>query len=410
MRIAFVSHEFPPETGGGGIGTYLDQVTRLLAARNHEVEVFAATSGHSTVRINTANVRVHRIRVTDSVSFRGAVVAAFSDVHRNRPFEVCEGNDFDASALEIKRTHPRLPYVVKLHTPRFVIDELHYHPPTLGQRCRMTIGAWRRGQWPQKSMQVKDQPPARAEIAGLEAADEIAAPSQAIADAVMTWARIDRTRISVFPYPYEPPAALLAIPEECATGRVTFVGRLEERKGVLDLAAAVPLILRQRPDCRFRFIGRSMASQLTGVDMGAYLTGRLEPFRTAVEFIGPVTAEYIARALAETDVLVAPSHWESFGLVCCEGMAAARAVIGSSSGGMAEILDGGRCGLLVPPRNPEAIASAVVGLLSDPARRRMLGTAGRQRVLTHFSANRVLEAQLASYVRAIRRASVTQYS
>ncbi len=85
-------------------------------------------------------------------------------------------------------------------------------------------------------------------------------------------------------------------------------------------------------------------------------------------------------------------------------MAAARAVIGSSSGGMAEILDGGRCGLLVPPRSPQAIAGAIVALLSDPARCRLLGMAGRQWVLSQFAASRVLDAQQASYERAIARA------
>lgn len=401
MHIAFISHEFPPDTGGGGIGTYLDQVARLLAARGHTVEIFAGATGPASASVRADGVLVHRIPATSSPAFREAVIPAFAAAHQQRPFDVCEGNDFDASALGIKRAFPRLPYVVKLHTPRFLIDELHHHPPTLAQRVRIALGALRRGRWPE-SVPLRRQPQAQSEIASIVAADEIASPSQAIADAAMSWARLDPSRISVFPYPYEPPAALLAIPVDApATRRITFLGRLEERKGVQDFAAAIPLILRQQPDCRFRFIGRSMPTPSTGLDLRTTLEANLQPFHHAVEFTGPLPPAAIPQALAETDILIAPSHWESFGLVCCEGMAAARAVIGSSHGGMAEILDGGRCGELIPPHDPAAIARLVLKLMTNPARRHALGAAGRQRVLETYGAERIMQLQLASYDRAI---------
>lgn len=403
MRVALISHEFPPETGGGGIGTYLSQITRLLARAGHDVHVFAGSIGPSTQTMLPNGSRLHRIATGPELDFRSAVVTPFLAEHRALPFDVIEGTDFDASALEIKRARPEIPYVVKLHTPRFVIDELHARPPMGWQRLRMALGALRRGRW-LRTVPIRDQPGAQAELAAVRLADEIAAPSQAIADAALQWTPLDRDRISVFPYPYEPGPELLRIPSGGTTHRVTYLGRLEERKGVIDLADAVPLVLAQAPGTRFRFIGRSVPHGPTGHDMQAFLRARLGPHAAQVEFTGSRAPEEIPGLLAETDILVAPSHWESFGLVCCEGLAAARAVVGSANGGMAEILADGRYGVLVPPHRADVIARALLDLLADPVRRTALGEAGRRHVHDTYAADRVVAAQIVSYQRAIARA------
>ncbi len=403
MRIAFVSYEFPPETGGGGIGTYLAQVTGLLAKAGHDVQVFAGSADVPS-RVNLPQGgQLFRIPSDPGQGFRAAVVPPFLNEHRFRPFDVIEGTDFDASALEIKRAAPAIPYVVKLHTPRFVIDELHARRPAAWSRLRMTLGALRRGRWP-RSIPIRMQPPAQAELEALCLADEIAAPSQAVGDAALGWTHLDRNRISVFPYVFEPGPELLGIPAGGATNRITCLGRLEERKGVIDLVDAIPLVLARNPQARFRFVGRSVPHGPSGRDMRDFLQARLGRHAGAVEFLGPHAHREIPGLLAETDILAAPSHWESFGLVCCEGLAAARAVLGSSNGGMAEILAHGRYGLLVPPHQPGEIARALLELLASPSRRAALGEAGRQHVLDQFSARRVMAAQVASYQRAVSRA------
>lgn len=401
MRIAFISHEFPPETGGGGIGTYLAQISRQLAAAGHEIFVFAGGDRSSTSRDNDG-INVHRIACTSSQAFGPQAVEPFSTVHKERPFDVMEGNDFDASALAIKLNYPRLPYVCKLHTPRFVIDELHRPPPNCWSRLRMYLGALRRGE-NTHPIAIRNQPPARAELDAILRADEIAAPSEAIAVAAQSWMRLDRSKISIFSYPYAPAEELLKIPARTSTNRITFLGRLEERKGVIDLAHAIPLVLKRKPTAQFRFVGRSMRFLKNNRDMKEFLEAKLSNCRNAVEFTGPLPPGQIPPILAETDILAAPSHWESFGLVCCEGLAAARSVIGSSAGGMLEILDQGRCGKLVDPHRPDQLAQTIVDLLDNPEERCALGEAGRQRILENYSPEYILALQLASYRRAIER-------
>jgi glycosyltransferase involved in cell wall biosynthesis len=87
-------------------------------------------------------------------------------------------------------------------------------------------------------------------------------------------------------------------------------------------------------------------------------------------------------------------------------MAAARGVIGTSAGGMAEIVEHGRTGLLVPPRDPKAIADAILALLRDPERRIAMGHAARAHVTTAYAPDVIAPLQEASYRRAIERAKV----
>ncbi len=82
-------------------------------------------------------------------------------------------------------------------------------------------------------------------------------------------------------------------------------------------------------------------------------------------------------------------------------MVAARAVIGSSAGGMAEMIDDGRTGLLVPPRNPRAIADALIRLLRDPKSLAQFGLAARAHVLATYGSNQVGPLQENTLTRAI---------
>lgn len=132
-----------------------------------------------------------------------------------------------------------------------------------------------------------------------------------------------------------------------------------------------------------------------------YLQELLQPYLNSIEFTGKLPSEQIPSALSNTDICVFPSLWENFPYVCLEAMAAGRGIVGSSSGGMAEMLNSDAVGRLVPPQSPEKIAQAVGELLSAPQLRQQLGNAARARVLAQFSMERIGSLQEASYRRAI---------
>ena len=108
-----------------------------------------------------------------------------------------------------------------------------------------------------------------------------------------------------------------------------------------------------------------------------------------VHFLG--IQEQIEALLPLADLLLLPSAYESFGLVALEAMSCGVPVIATSRGGTAELIEDGRSGLLTDPDDIEAIQAAGIGLLRDPARRRAMGEAGRERAIASFSETAIVD-------------------
>jgi hypothetical protein len=184
-----------------------------------------------------------------------------------------------------------------------------------------------------------------------QAASEIAAPSLAILNVVRSRWDLEPKRLAHVPYVFDPPAELLTLPVSTATGRITYLGRLEARKGVIELAEAMRLVLGRAPATKFRLVGRSLPHPSTGEDLAVHMRRLLRPFAESVEFVEGRPYSEIPRLLGDTDICVFPSVWESVGFVCLEAMAAGRGVVASGGSGMAELIDSGRSGRLVSPRD-----------------------------------------------------------
>ena len=393
MRVAFVSYEYPPETGGGGIGTYLECVAPALAQAGHEVTVFCG--GEATGEVRSGGFTVQRV-AAQSGYFGVAVCETFAAQHRRKPFDLVEVTDFAAWGLEIQRVFPDLPSVVKLHTPSFVIDQLHWRRPNIGQKLRMGFGALRQGRvWPR--FQFRYDSGHLREVEAIRRAHGVAATTAAVLRRVAQDVPEAATKARVYPYPFLPPSVLLSAEADGSGHAVTYVGRLEPRKGVLDLAAAIPALCRRHPDMRFRFVGRDMPSGASGCSCAEVILQLAGPFRQHVEILPAQRREEALRLMANSKVCVFPSHWESFGIVVLEAMAAARAVVVTRGSGMAELVNDGETGLLVEPRNTAEIASAIGRLWESEKLRQVLGSAARARVLSEFSLPRVLARQISHY-------------
>lgn len=417
MKIALFSFEYPPDTARGGIATYFHQMAGILSGRGHHVEVFAGGWGKSTTTVEDG-VTVHRLapdgEVPHHVAYEGFYLLAgrhFAARHAEIGFDVIEGPELEAEAREAVRLVPDIPLVVKLHSPSMVLwrsDLLRAATPPLLDRVRLRLEAkrlgmrtfWKKGgPGPPKVPAIIADKDATERRHALEA-DEITAPSSAMARRMADEWGIEETRIHHIPNPYHPSPEILSIPIETRTNTVTFLGRLQVLKGVIELAQAVPLVLRRNPRARFRFVGGTSECMLG--DMRKYLENfLLRRHAAAVEFTGFVPLAEVPAVLADTDLCVLPSFWESFSNVCAESMAAGRGVVGSSSGGMADLLGAGEVGRLVPPGDPRKIAAAINALLADPEKRMSLGRAARERVLSEYNPSRIGAMQEACYQRAI---------
>ena len=110
-----------------------------------------------------------------------------------------------------------------------------------------------------------------------------------------------------------------------------------------------------------------------------------------------------AQILTEVDVLVHPAEQESFGRVAVEAMAAGVPVVGPAAGGIGEVVVDGQTGLLVPPRDSEALARACVRLCADARLRHAFGQAGKRHVRRHYSLDACATAVAEGYVYCLRR-------
>jgi len=413
MRIAFVSYEYPPDAAYGGIGTYVDHASRMLAARGHQVEVFSS-SPHRAGTFEQGAVRVHRIVETDYLRFGERIGPVFAERHARVRFDVLEGPDYGADARDAFARTGDVALVVKLHTPTFLTMQAAYQglPMTspqrlhmLGARLRGYVRRRRRGLPGMWRYTLVYDAVEESEHAGQ--ADVVSAPSRAIAEIVGRAWSLDPAKLEHLPYPFLPDASLVALPAAVAAANrhdVLFLGRLEIRKGVLDLARAIPRVLARFPTAHFRLVGGSAASPRAGVDMRRYLVEKLAPWSDRVELVGQLSPADVARELARAAVCVLPSVWDNFPYACLEAMAAARAIVATGSGGMAEMLCNGESGRVVRPGDARALAAAIVDLLGDRALAARLGTRARARVLDGYGAERIGPLQEQQYARAIERA------
>jgi len=398
VRIAFVSREYAGIGTGGGIGTYVRNAAQMLVARGHHVAVF--TAGPQDHFAQQAGLRVHAV-IADRADFAQAIAARFLAAHRDQAFDVIESAEFGADAAIVFKEAPEVARVVKLHTAEFQLGVMNEAYVTIGMKARFVAGALRRGRKPKPFWDRYDaaQDPERAMTL---LADEITSPSQAMLDWTSDVWPIGAIPSAIIPNVFSASSNLLASDPAGRGSLVTFVGKLEARKGVLDLALAIPKILQTIPAARFRFVGSALPHPATGQPLDAVIRQLAGPTAAArIEFTGAVAYDEVAGHLIESAIAVFPSYWENHPYTCLEAMVAGCAVVGSQAGGMMEMMVDGESGLLVPPKDPAAIARAVTRLLADAEARQMMATRGRARALDAYSPDAIGPLQEASYQRAI---------
>ena len=181
------------------------------------------------------------------------------------------------------------------------------------------------------------------------------------------------------------------------------VAALAAHKGQRYLIDAAPFVLRELPDARFLIVGQgelelALQKQITNRHLAKHV----------------ILAGFRPDALSlhkGFDVFVMSSVTEGLGTSLLDAMASARPVVATRTGGIPEVVEDGETGLLVPPRNPQALAHAIVRLLRNEPLRQRMAAAGLARVRAHFSAERMVEQTLDVYARLVdrRRAAGTAH-
>jgi L-malate glycosyltransferase len=176
---------------------------------------------------------------------------------------------------------------------------------------------------------------------------------------------------------------------------VMNIGALVAHKGQRHLIEAAAILMRDVPDVRVVILGE-------GSLRGA-LEQQVRHLHLEKHVLLPGFRADVLALLKSADIFVMSSETEGLGTSVLDAMACARAVIGTTAGGIPEIIDDGVTGLLVPARDPEALAGAMKALLANEPLRSTMGAAGLARARERFTVERMIEGTLRVYERVLAR-------
>jgi glycosyltransferase involved in cell wall biosynthesis/GT2 family glycosyltransferase len=169
--------------------------------------------------------------------------------------------------------------------------------------------------------------------------------------------------------------------------KLLFVGRFERRKGIHLLLEIIPVILEKYRNVEVDLVGdcniaqpneKSFWQEFQEKHVGASWLGKINA-------PGIVSEQVLEDYYEDCDIFIAPSLYESFGLVYIEAMRHGKPCIGSNIGGIPEVIIDGETGILVDPGSPSSLLLAIERLLLDPATRQKYGQNGRQRFVDNFT-------------------------
>ena len=178
--------------------------------------------------------------------------------------------------------------------------------------------------------------------------------------------------------------------------KVLYVGRLEHRKGFDVLIQAIQPIVRMFPNIHFDICGSGEMFEKAKSELS-------KKFPSKIIFHGYQDRHKLDSFYSNCDIFVAPSRYESFGLIYLEAMKFSKPVVACNSGGTPEVVQNGVSGILVKPGNADLLSKAVLLLAKDPALRKKMGETGRARLEKIFSMKTLIETTKSHYLEALAK-------
>lgn len=376
MRVALVN--LTTTTKIGGVETFVGELAGRLADRGVAVTVIGGASASQPILPPLPNVEVITVPYIDRATMRHAPLLG----RRYGLTKLLERLSFGVCARRV--------------IERGAFDIVHIHKP-----FDLPLAAWLRARTGARivySSHGRDFFPGDRHFIGAVAVFTACSAYNAAEvrgryhrDAQVIFNGIDTERF----VPQPPDTAWRAGHVADGAPLILWVGRLERWKGTIDAVRAIALL---GGDCPAHLAIAGTGPEMDRLRAAARSLGIHE----RVHFLGNCDHASLPRIYSSCDVVVGASFAnETFGMAIAEASACARPVIATRFGGFPEVVRDGETGLLVPPRDPQALAAAIRTLLCDPARGRAMGEAGRAHVETHFAWPVVTERVLRVYREAL---------
>ncbi|BAN69953.1 glycosyltransferase family 4 protein [endosymbiont of unidentified scaly snail isolate Monju] len=384
MRIALVTHAFPPQ-GISGIGRYVEDLAEGLAGMEHDVVVAVSKSGDDRTERRSGHVVSWIPDIPESGTFPFLRLLRLSSriherlraFHGDRPFDVVEApNTWAGGLLPFRLGLPGKPLrVTRLSTPRAWFQ-------------RTTPWLPRLTEW--------------LEYFQVASSDLVISNTRENLELSRALYPLEGRQTDIvyhgIPDPGPPPPPRTSTNEPS----VLYVGRMEHRKGFDVLVGAWPSVFEEFPQAKLHVVGEDLPGPGGAPSYFEWSIRSLTAAqRERIHFHGETDDMTRNRLFTESDIVVVPSRYESFGLVLLEAMIREKPVVASATGGMKEIVEHAKTGLLVTPESSEELAAGIISLLSDAPLRLRMGAQARSRVLERYTVDQMATASVEAYRQAI---------
>jgi glycogen synthase len=389
IKIAYITYELPPDIPKGGIGTYTLQVAELMRKLGAIVHIFAGSNTRDVTEC-IDEIVIHRIKCENPKDFTEKLLNVFIKVNAENNFDIVECPEIHNHGVSIKENFPNIPLIVRLHAPNYLVENLKKKYIPFTAKLRFVLGALRRGKFDLGYWRRYDYK-SDSECQFTKLADVITAPSRVMKDWVIKNWKIDASKIVVIPNPFTAPVALLNLPisKMAINKKIVFFGRLNVLKGLVNATFAVKKILKEYPQYSFTIIGDDGTGPHNMVTMRQWMQAQLEEVKKQVFFLEGQKYEELPLAIADAEIVLLPSLFESFSYTCAEAMAAGKAVIGSINTGMEDMIVDNINGILVNSENAQEIYKALKQLIEDDELRYNIAVTARLDISTKYNTSTI---------------------
>ncbi len=390
LHICLISEEFPPDSGWGGIATYTYTLAKGLDKLGHKVSVISMTLDEDHIVHMGKNIEIYRLKfhppqklssklifntfrlwhrnrkeVRHQVEISWAFYKGFKHINSKSKVDIVETPDYHFNSLFISLFHS-VPLAVKLHTPLI----FNYYSNNLPIESEI--------KWLDyfERLQIRQS-------------DLISSPSKLLKIKALKWLKNINKKIHVVPNPIDHEEFRPIKNEKKKI--ILYTGRLEARKGVHILLEAFKKISDKIPEYKLLLLGHDTKTfNFDGeiLYFKEYLDRKniLKGIENRVIFGGKVERKDIPQYFSEANFAVFPSiRFENFPYSCLEAMSCGVGVIGTNSGGMAEMIENGKSGFVVEPENIDELSEKILTLAKDEKLQKEFGKRSREIVLERYS-------------------------
>lgn len=387
MKIAQICFRFGAP---GGVENRVHHVSKELVKRGHDVTVFTSDIYNEELWEKTRDERkeIDGIKVKRLKVYKNLLPTLKSPIMPDLLSELIKSKADIYHAHSHRYTHLLLAAVAHQVTGTPFIVTTHYHPPESGEtkwkKILLKIGdkVFKSQVYKYASRVITQTDLEKEYLEGIVPLDKcVTIPAGISLD---DWEDLPDGNVFREKYSIDKPFVL-------------YAGRLSKNKGLKHLIHAASIVTK-RHDVKFVFVGEDWGEEKLllalakkmGIGNKVIFTGHIEDFKV------------YKSALNGCEVFVLPSEWEAFGIVLTEAMFCEKPVIGTSVGGMPEVIDNKANGFVVPYGDPDALADSICKLLDSKTLREKFGRCGRKKVMEKYTWDKIVDKLEEVYVSTAR--------